>query len=136
MRVIIMGCGRVGARLAGMLDAEGHPVSVIDLKLDAFERLPARFNGNTVLGEGIDYDVLRHAGIEQADAFLALSNNDNSNIMASQIATCVFHVGRVITRIYDPSRNQSFRALGLETLCPTKLGVDRIEALLGDEVEA
>jgi trk system potassium uptake protein TrkA len=136
MRVIIMGCGRVGARLAGMLDAEGHPVSVIDLKLDAFERLPARFNGNTVLGEGIDYDVLRHAGIEQADAFLALSNNDNSNIMASQIAQRVFHVGRVITRIYDPSRNQSFRALGLETLCPTKLGVDRIEALLGAEVEA
>jgi trk system potassium uptake protein len=133
MRVIIMGCGRVGARLAGMLDAEGHVVSVIDLRLDAFERLPAKFNGHTVLGEGIDYDVLRQAGIGQADAFLALSNNDNSNIMASQIARSVFQVGRVITRIYDPSRNQSFRALGLETLCPTKLGVDRIEALLGAE---
>ena len=133
MHVIIMGCGRVGARLAGMLDAEGHVVSVIDLRLDAFERLPAKFNGHTVLGEGIDYDVLRQAGIGQADAFLALSNNDNSNIMASQIARSVFQVGRVITRIYDPSRNQSFRALGLETLCPTKLGVDRIEALLGAE---
>ena len=131
MRVIIMGCGRVGARLAGMLDAEGHPVSVIDLRLDAFERLPAKFGGNTVLGEGIDYDVLRQAGIEEADAFLALSHNDNSNIMASQIAKSVFHVGRVITRIYDPSRNESFRALGLETLCPTRLGVERIEALLG-----
>src|SRR6185437_7104075 len=136
MRVIIMGCGRVGARLAGMLDSEGHTVGVIDLRLDAFERLPAKFSGNTVLGEGIDYDVLRHAGIEQADAFLALSNNDNSNIMASQIAKSVFHVGRVITRIYDPSRNQSFRALGLETLCPTKLGVDRNQALLAIGVEA
>lgn len=131
MRVIILGCGRVGARLAGMMDAEGHSVGIIDLRLDAFERLPLKFGGNTVLGEGIDYDVLRQAGIEQADAFLALSDNDNSNIMAAQIAQCVFHVPRVITRIYDPTRNESFRALGLETLCPTRLTVERIEALLG-----
>lgn len=131
MRVVILGCGRVGARLAGALDSEGHTVSVIDLKLDAFERLPASFGGQAVLGEGIDYDVLRQAGIEVADAFIALSDNDNSNIMASQIAGRVFHVGRVITRIYDPGRNQSFRALGLETVCPTRVGVERIEALLG-----
>ena len=131
MRVVILGCGRVGARLAGALDAEGHAVSIIDLKLDAFERLPPKFSGHVVLGEGIDYDVLRQAGIERADAFLALSDNDNSNIMAGQIAQCVFHVGRVIARIYDPGRNESFRALGLETVCPTRVGVDRIEALLG-----
>jgi trk system potassium uptake protein TrkA len=131
MRVVIFGCGRVGARLAGTLDAEGHSISVIDLKLESFDRLPAKFNGQTVLGEGVDYDVLRQAGIESADAFLALSDNDNSNIMASQIAQCVFHVGRVITRIYDPGRNESFRALGLETVCPTRVGVERIETLLG-----
>jgi len=116
MQVVILGCGRVGARLAGILDAEGHP---------------AKFGGQAVLGEGIDYDVLRQAGIETADAFLALSDNDNSNIMASQIAQRVFQVKRVIVRIYDPGRNESFRDMGLETMCPTRVGVDRIEALLG-----
>ncbi len=130
MQVVILGCGRVGARLAGMMDAEGHSVSIIDLKLESFDRLPAKFGGQAVLGEGIDYDVLRQAGIETADAFLALSDNDNSNIMASQIAQCVFHVGRVIVRIYDPERNESFRTMGLETMCPTRVGVERIEALL------
>ncbi|HEY8283779.1 MAG TPA: TrkA family potassium uptake protein [Chloroflexota bacterium] len=130
MQVVILGCGRVGARLAGMMDAEGHSVSIIDLKLESFDRLPAKFGGQAVLGEGIDYDVLRQAGIETADAFLALSDNDNSNIMASQIAQCVFHVGRVIVRIYDPERNESFRNMGLETMCPTRVGVERIEALL------
>ncbi|HXT34065.1 MAG TPA: TrkA family potassium uptake protein [Chloroflexota bacterium] len=130
MHVVILGCGRVGARLAGMLDAEGHSVSVIDVNLESFDRLPTKFGGQAVLGEGIDYDVLRQAGIETADAFLALSDNDNSNIMASQIAQRVFQVKRVIVRIYDPERNESFRELGLETLCPTRVSVERIEALL------
>jgi len=131
MRVVILGCGRVGARLAGMLDADGHQVSIIDQSIEAFERLPAKFNGGVVLGNGIDYDVLVQAGIEKADALCALSNYDNTNIMASEIAREVFHVERVITRIYDPERQDTFRAAGLETVCPTRVGVAQIEALIG-----
>ena len=131
MRIVILGCGRVGARLAAALDAEKHHVSVIDRKQEAFERLPTDFHGHVVLGTGIDQDVLRSAGIERADAFLALSNKDNTNIMASQVAREVFHVGKVITRIYDPSRQDTYRTLGLDTICPTRVGVNAIEGLLG-----
>lgn len=131
MRVVILGCGRVGARLAARLDAEGHHVSVIDRTLEAFERLPNEFGGLVVLGEGVDYDILRQAGIEQADAFCTLSNDDNINIMASQVAKMEFHVPRVITRIYDPRRQDTYTALGLESICPTRVGVDRIQQLLG-----
>ena len=133
MRVVILGCGRVGARLAAMLDAESHKVSVIDTTLEAFERLPSTFGGKVVLGEGVDYDILREAGIERADAFCSLSNDDNTNIMASQVAREVFQVRRVITRIYDPSRQNTYRALGLESICPTRMGVSHIEGLLGIE---
>ena len=132
MRVVILGCGRVGARLAGMLDAE-HEVSIIDTSLEAFERLPAAFRGLVVLGEGVDYDVLKQAGIARADAFLTLSNDDNTNIMAAQVAKEVFRVPRVITRIYDPARQDTYNALGLQSICPTRVGVARIEQLLGVE---
>ena len=130
MRVVILGCGRVGARLAKMLDETGHSVSIIDGNLESFERLPETFGGQVVLGNGIDHDILSQAGIETADALCALSNFDNTNIMASQIAREIFHVPRVITRIYDPARQDTFRALGLETVCPTRVGVAQIEALL------
>ena len=133
MRVVILGCGRVGARLAAMLDDEQHVVSVIDSALEAFERLPPSFQGLAVQGVGVDYDILRQAGIERADAFCALSNDDNTNIMASQVAKEVFKVSRVITRIYDPLRQATYRALGLESICPTRMGVTRIENLLGIE---
>ena len=133
MRVVILGCGRVGARLAGMLDSAGHTVSVIDRTLEAFERLPQDFGGLVVLGQGVDYDVLKQAGIEKADAFCTLSNDDNINIMASQVAAKVFKVARVITRIYDPVRQDTFTTLGLESICPTRVGVNRIEQLLGVE---
>jgi trk system potassium uptake protein TrkA len=130
MTVIILGCGRVGARLARMLDDNGHRVSIIDMNLESFERLPETFRGQVVLGNGIDFDILSQAGIENADALCALSNYDNTNIMASQIAREVFHVPRVITRIYDPVRQDTFRELGLETVCPTRVGVAQIEALI------
>jgi trk system potassium uptake protein TrkA len=130
MRVVILGCGRVGARLAGMLDEGGHQVSMIDESLEAFERLPSQFAGLVVLGNGIDFDILMQAGIDKADALCELSNFDNTNIMASQIAREVFHVPRVITRVYDPERQDTFRELGLETVCPTRVGVAQIEALL------
>jgi trk system potassium uptake protein TrkA len=130
MRVVILGCGRVGARIGARLDSEKHTVSIIDVAPEAFERLPGDFHGRVVLGEGIDFDVLREAGIERADAFCALSDSDNTNIMASEIAREVFHVGRVITRMYDPVRSDTFKALGLETFCPTRIGVAKIERMI------
>ena len=129
MQIVILGCGRVGARLAAMLDPE-HKVSVIDQSIEAFERLPATFRGRVVLGQGIDFDILKQARIETADVFCALTNQDNVNIMAAQVAKEVFHIGRAITRIYDPARQDTYVALGLEAYCPTRLGVDGIEDLL------
>ena len=131
MRIVILGCGRVGARLAVMLDRDGHQVSIIDRTLEAFDRLPPEFGGMVVLGQGVDYDVLKQAGIQQADAFCTLSNDDNINIMASQVASKVFGVERVITRIYDPIRQDTYTKLGLETICPTRVAVQEIETVLG-----
>lgn len=136
MNIVIMGCGRVGARLARQFDHEGHQVAVIDLSSQALERLDTDFNGSTVVGTGIDEDVLKRAGIEHADVFLALTSSDNPNIMASQIARLVFNVPRVITRIYDPAREDTFHELGLETICPTTLVAIRIhEAVLTNTPE-
>ena len=121
MRVIILGCGRVGSTLALMLDAEGHDVGIVDMDPGAFRRLGEHFRGRTITGVGINADVLRVAGIEGADAFLAVTNGDNSNVMASQIAKVRFKVPRVMARIYDPIRAEVYRELGIETLCTTTL---------------
>ena len=114
-----MGCGRVGARIASILDHNGHRVTVIDTDSRAFRRLPADFKGDTIIGTGIDEDVLRSAGIEEAAAFIAVTNGDNRNIMAAQVARLVFRVPEVICRIYDPVREDTYRRLGLTTVCPT-----------------
>ncbi|MCL5960895.1 MAG: TrkA family potassium uptake protein [Chloroflexi bacterium] len=130
MRFIILGCGRVGARLATMLDSEGHQVTVVDLKSDQFRRLGPDFKGTAMVGTGIDEDVLRRAGVEQADTFIAVTNGDNTNIMSSQIARVIFGVPKVITRIYDPIREHTYRELGLETFCPTILGAQAIKEMI------
>jgi trk system potassium uptake protein len=122
MRVVILGCGRVGSTLALMLDSEGHEVSIVDLDASAFRRLGEAFGGRAISGQGINADVLREAGIEKADAFLAVTNGDNSNIMAAQIAKVLFRVPRVMARIYDPLRAEVYREVGVETLCITTLG--------------
>jgi len=133
MKVIIMGCGRVGAELAHQLSAEHHQVCVIDRDASAAERLPTDFKGTTMLGNGIDVDVLRKAGIERADAFAAVTQGDNRNIMASQIAKHLFGVDRVVTRIYDPLRSDTFAALGLQAISPTIIGANSFyEQLTGD----
>jgi trk system potassium uptake protein len=119
VNVVIMGCGRVGARVAGLLDHTGNSVTVIDTDSRSFRRLPAGFGGETVIGTGIDEDVLRQAGIEEADAFIAVTNGDNRNIMAAQVARLVFEVPEVVCRIYDPVREDTYRRLGLTTVCPT-----------------
>lgn len=127
-----MGCGRVGARVATMLDANGHDVTVIDTQSRAFRRLTPEFSGQTIIGTGIDEDTLKAAGIEEAVAFVAATNGDNRNIMASQVCMKIFNVPRVVCRIYDPVREETYRRLGLSTVCPTTL----ISAQILDQVLA
>jgi len=122
MHILILGCGRVGATLALMLEADGHSVAIVDRDREAFRRLGRNFKGETVLGIGIDEDVLRKAGIERAGAFAATTNGDNSNIMSAQIAKVKFKVPRVVARIYDPLRAEAYKELGIDTISPTLLG--------------
>jgi trk system potassium uptake protein TrkA len=134
MRIIIMGCGRVGARLAEMFANENHKVAVIDSSPQAFSRLPKDFSGAKFVGDGLDEDVLKRAGIQEADCFVAVTNGDNRNIMAAQIAKHNFHVQRVLCRIYDPIRQQVYSTLGLESICPTTIGAKLIhDAVLEPE---
>ncbi len=130
MNVVVVGCGRVGARIASILDHNGHDVSVVDTDQQAFRRLSSDFRGTTIIGTGIDEDILRAAGIERADAFIAVTNGDNRNIMAAQVAQTVFNVPEVICRIYDPVREDTYRRLGLTTVCPTTT----VSALILDHV--
>jgi len=136
MKIVIMGCGRVGTRLAQLFDQEGHEVAVVDLQSRAFGRLGPNFRGQTVTGTGIDEDVLKSLGIEHADVFLAVTNRDNANIMAAQIAKLTFHVPRVIARIYEPDREETFHQMGLETICPTTLISNRIYEVLSSGADA
>ena len=132
MKVVIMGCGRVGSTLATSMEQAGHKVTVIDSNSDSFQRLPADFKGEKVTGNGVDEEVLRRAGIETTDAFAAVTNGDNRNIMACQIAKEIFHVKKVVCRIYDPIRESTYREMGMETICPTLVGAKMIfNALIG-----
>lgn len=130
MRVIILGCGRVGSYLARRLQEEGHGVTVVDKDNAAFARLGPGFGGDLVAGTGIDEDVLRRAGIERADAFIAVTDWDNTNVMAAQVAKEIFGVPQVICRLYDHLREEIYREMGLETVCPTLLGANRIWEIL------
>jgi trk system potassium uptake protein TrkA len=120
MKTVIMGCGRVGAELATLLDREGQEVVILDIDPDAFGQLPDGFKGSCVVGNGIDQDVLRRIGLDEADAFVAVTPGDNRNVMACQIAKHIFGVPRVVCRIFDPIRQELYRNLGLETISPTK----------------
>lgn len=134
MKVIILGCGRQGAYLAQRLDKQGHNVTVIDRNSDSFRRLGPDFHGTMLLGVGIDEDVLRRAGIENADAFVAVTNGDNTNAMAAEIARLVFQVPKVIARLYDPLREETYRTMGLvETVSPTVMGATKIIELLSNK---
>ena len=121
MKVIIMGCGRVGARLAGLLDANGHSVTILDTDAYSFRRLPPKFSGTALIGNGINEEALKKAGIEKADIFVAVTQGDNRNVMATQIAKHIFNVPKVICRIYDPLRQELYSTLGLETFSPTTI---------------
>ncbi len=121
MKVIIMGCGRVGAQLAGLLDSDGHSVTILDTNAYSFRRLLPAFSGTALVGNGTDEEALKKAGIEEADAFVAVTQGDNRNVLAAQIAKHIFGVPRVICRIYDPIRQELYNTLGLETFSPTTL---------------
>ncbi len=121
-----MGCGRVGAELATQLDHQGHQVTVLDINPDAFRRLPPDFKGRRVVGNGVDQDVLRRVGIAEADVFVAVTQGDNRNIMAAQVAKFIFGVPKVMCRIYDPARQEIYRSLGLETVSPTRTTVEML----------
>ena len=134
MKIVILGCGRVGATLATMLDRAGHKVSIIDYSNEAFRRLDPKFGGETLIGNGVDEEILVRAGIKDADAFAAVTNGDNRNIMASQIAKEIFNVKKVVCRIYDPIRQSTYNELGLDTISPTIIGAQMMfEALTGDK---
>lgn len=121
MKILIMGCGRVGARLASLLDEDGHDVTILDNDTYSFRRLPPSFSGTALFGNGTDEEALKKAGIEEADVFVAVTQGDNRNVMACQIARHIFKVPRVVCRIYDPLREEMYSALGLETISPTKI---------------
>jgi len=116
-----MGCGRVGGRLAGLLESDGHSVTILDTDAYSFRRLPPNFKGTALVGNGLDQEVLKRAGIETADAFVVVTQGDNRNVMAAQIAKHIFKVPKVICRIYDPLRQELYSTLGLETLSPTTI---------------
>lgn len=130
MRYLIVGCGRVGSSLARYLDRDGHEVIVVDENAAAFKRLGSKFKGHVVVGTGIDYDVLKRAGAAAADGFVAVTNGDNRNIMAALIAQRMFHIKRIVARIYDPPRGELYAELGVATVCPTTVGAKMIRDVL------
>ncbi len=130
MRVIIMGCGRVGEQLAQLMSEEGHDVAVIDYDAAALARLGPNFKGRRVRGVGFDRDVLLRAGIEEADGFAAMSSSDNVNVVAARIARTLFHVPRVVAPLFEPERAEVYKRLGLVTISSTTWGAERTRELL------
>ncbi len=124
MNIIIIGCGKVGSKFAQVLAEEGHDVVIVDNDRSSFKALKQGLNIITITGVPFDQDVLKQAGIENADAFAAVTPDDNVNIMACQVAKEIFKVPRVMARIYNPEREHIFHDFGLDTICPTNLTVD------------
>jgi len=130
MRIVILGCGRVGSTLAYFMDREGHEVAIIDRESSSFRRIPPGFKGQTIRGLGIDEAILHAAGIERADCFAAVTNGDNTNIMAAQMAKARFKVPKVVARVYDPIRAGAYREFGIDTVCTTVIGAGLIQDFL------
>ena len=138
MKIIIMGCGRVVAELALMLERDGHEVTVLDIDAAAFGPLgylSEDFRGTRLVGNGIDQDALLRAGIEQADVFVSATRGDNRNVMACQIAKHVFKVPRVVSRVFDPIRQEMYHELGLRTINPTRIQARLLKEALEKEEE-
>lgn len=127
---VIIGCGRLGANLANTLSEEGENVLILDKEKDSFRKLPSSFGGLAVEGDGTDLDTLKAADVQRADTVIAVTNNDNSNIMIAQIAKECFSVKKVISRLFDPERECVYQELGIDTICPAVLSANEIDKLL------
>jgi trk system potassium uptake protein TrkA len=130
MKIIIMGCGRVGSQVSQLLLRMGHVVTVIDHDANALAKLGVDFKGKVVRGLGFDRNTLLEAGIEHAEGFVAASSSDNANIVAARIARTIFHVPRVAARLYDPLRAEVYQRLGLTTISTTSWGAERIVEII------
>ena len=127
---IIVGCGRLGANLANTLSDDGHNVLIMDKDGHSFRRLSPSYGGLSVVGNGTDYDALLEAQIKNASVVVAVTNNDNTNIMVAQIARDIFHVESVIARLYDPERECVYREFDIDTICPAVLSVKEVDKFL------
>jgi trk system potassium uptake protein TrkA len=126
MKALVIGCGRVGSTIALNLHQEGWDVTVVDEKEDALSRLGESWRGAFVVGHGMDTDLLRQAGIEDADAVVAATDGDNTNIVIGQVAQKRFDIGCVVVRVLDPARADFYAARGMRTVCPTKVAIDAL----------
>ena len=131
MRIIIIGCGRMGAGLARTLRGRGHTVTLVDRDPAAFDLLGPSFKGHTVVGVGFDREVLLRAGIERADGLAAVTASDETNVVAARLARIMFRVPRAVARLYDPRKAEIYRRLGVQTISTTAWGIHRIAELLG-----
>lgn len=136
MKVIVVGCGRVGSELAYRLFRKGHEVSVIDQTAAAFQNLPVDFRGHPVEGEALRQDILRRAGIEQAEALAAVTNSDSHNLVVGHVARVRYRIPRVVARNYDPCWRPLFEVFGLQVICSSSWGAQRLEELLYGEMRA
>lgn len=135
MKIVIVGCGRVGSVLADSLDRAGHEVIIVDTATSAFDRLPGSFGGAAIRGDGTDEDTLRRVGADGADLFAAMTEGDNRNIMAAQLATEALNASQVIAKINDPLRAAAYADLGIATICRTNLMASAVSDFLGLSLE-
>jgi trk system potassium uptake protein TrkA len=134
MKAVIVGCGRVGAGLADELDRAGWQVLILDVSTAAFDRLPASFGGTALRGDGTDEDTLRRAGAEDADLFLSLTEGDNRNVMAAQLAAEALGARKTVAKINDPVRAEAYAHLGIASLCRTNLMMSAVLGAVGQAV--
>jgi trk system potassium uptake protein TrkA len=134
VHVVVVGCGRVGSELAGMLEQASHTVAIVDKRSSAFRRLPTGFSGTTISGFGFDRDTLTEAGIQRAGALAAVTSGDNSNIMSARVARETFEVERVVARIYDPRRAVIYQRLGIPTVATVSWTTDQVMRRLVPEI--
>lgn len=132
---VIIGCGRLGANLANTLSNETANVLIMDENKASFRRLASNFGGLSIVGNGTDFERLKEAQIQKASAVIAVTNDDNTNIMVAQIARDIFGVERVIARLYDPDCESVYQELGIDTICPSVLSAKEIDKLLSDTEE-
>lgn len=130
--IIIIGCGRLGARLAEQMSDEGKDVIVMDKDKDAFKKLSSSYGGLTIIGDGTDFDVLSDAGAGRASSVIAVTDNDNANIMAAQLCKSWFHTKNVICRLYDPEKACVYVQLDIQTVCPAVLSAEKINDLMSN----